>query len=962
MSLCSHTPSLSVVDSRGLPVRQVDFYRADVQDRPELRMTRQAFDVSGRLLAITDPRLDRPSTSTVYSLSDQPLLTDNVDAGWRLTLFGEAGQPLENRDSRGTLFASEYDELMRSVAIAETLDGEPARVSERFIYGDASAQWMAHNQCGTLLRRDDSAGSVWFSAYGLTGALLHQERRFLAPTGHVDWPQEPSQRDRLLEAERFISTSAVGADGDVIVQTDARGNCRFLTYACSGELKSTGLQTSGSNKVHVLVSDIHHDAMGAVEREIAGNGVVSTATYDAADGRLTRLLALTGEGQVLQDLNYGYDPIGNLVSVGDAAQPVSFFRNQRVEPVNRYLYDSLYRLIEATGREVAPVSHLPGLPDFQTLPLDPGNLIRYTQRFEYDAGGNLLARHHSGAQTWRMSVSSTSNRSLLQRADGTLPDEGQIAEAFDGNGNLKALQLGQAMIWDGRNQLREVTSVGREDGPDDSELYRYDGEGRRVRKVRVSQARDRALTAEVRYLPGLEIHRNEATGEMQHVLTVEAGRSSVRLLHWESGKPDGIENDQLRYSLSDHLGSRTLELDKDAKLISHEGYYPFGGTAWWAARSAVEAKYKTVRYSGKERDSTGLYYYGFRYYAPWLQRWVNPDPAGDVDGLNRYRMVGNNPITCVDNDGLETEVAARWKDAARRARSAVTVRTIVPGIIAVRVRGDNALFERIGIDLNRAAASERQLAYLSIDQTYRGKISGGDDFVNLRTLSSADIESVTRKTSTYTAVINGGFFNGSRKLDLGYPAHASVGKNKIDGKAKPAASVPEHHRGDYVKVKMDDSSYIHSAPQLSTAGTASFTADKMKRFSRFRFEQKTPTPGYLNHADQPNSRSAVSLPAQANSKGRTRLAVGLTESRDLTISPGYTLPEWAAVMSRLDRLDGTAKAGSSINLDGGASSTLAVIGREEGRIFSAALPDGERKIGNFLSFHKRKPAFWSRLK
>jgi len=208
------------------------------------------------------------------------------------------------------------------------------------------------------------------------------------------------------------------------------------------------------------------------------------------------------------------------------------------------------------------------------------------------------------------------------------------------------------MTWDARNQLCEVTAVKREDGPDDSELYRYDGEGQRVRKVRVSQARGRTLTAEVRYLPGLEVHRNEATGEVRHVLTIEAGRNSVRLLHWESGKPDGIENDQLRYSLSDHLGSSTLELDQNAKLLSHEGYYPFGGTAWWAGRSAVEAKYKTVRYSGKERDATGLYYYGFRYYAAWMQRWMNPDPAGDVDGLNRYRMVKNNPVTTGDINGL----------------------------------------------------------------------------------------------------------------------------------------------------------------------------------------------------------------------------------------------------------------------------------------------------------------------
>ncbi|MNF84521.1 hypothetical protein D3C81_1311110 [compost metagenome] len=62
-----------------------------------------------------------------------------------------------------------------------------------------------------------------------------------------------------------------------------------------------------------------------------------------------------------------------------------------------------------------------------------------------------------------------------------------------------------------------------------------------------------------------------------------------------------------------------------------------------------------MRYSGKERDATGLYYYGFRYYAPWLQRWINPDPAGAIDGLNFYRMVRNNPIALYDRNGLSPE-------------------------------------------------------------------------------------------------------------------------------------------------------------------------------------------------------------------------------------------------------------------------------------------------------------------
>ncbi|CDH21973.1 C component of insecticidal toxin complex (Tc) (fragment) [Xenorhabdus bovienii str. kraussei Quebec] len=87
-------------------------------------------------------------------------------------------------------------------------------------------------------------------------------------------------------------------------------------------------------------------------------------------------------------------------------------------------------------------------------------------------------------------------------------------------------------------------------------------------------------------------------------------------------------------------------------MISQEEYYLFGGTSIWAARNQTEANYKTIRYSGKERDETGLYYYGYRYYQPWAGRWLSADPAGTVDGLNLYRMVKNNPVTLTDNDGL----------------------------------------------------------------------------------------------------------------------------------------------------------------------------------------------------------------------------------------------------------------------------------------------------------------------
>ncbi|MFB9160454.1 RHS repeat-associated core domain-containing protein, partial [Chromobacterium violaceum] len=60
-------------------------------------------------------------------------------------------------------------------------------------------------------------------------------------------------------------------------------------------------------------------------------------------------------------------------------------------------------------------------------------------------------------------------------------------------------------------------------------------------------------------------------------------------------------------------------------------------------------------------DETGLYDYGYRYYAPWLGRWLNPDPAGTVDGLNLYRMVRNNPGILRDIDGLSPKASRKSK-------------------------------------------------------------------------------------------------------------------------------------------------------------------------------------------------------------------------------------------------------------------------------------------------------------
>ncbi|MGO3578229.1 MAG: RHS repeat domain-containing protein [Pseudomonas helleri] len=638
MSLHQNTPTLTVSDPRGLVVRTVSWHRSATQDTVQARNTLQRYDAIGRLNQQWDPRLfelsDLANQSTRYSLSGQALLTTSVDAGWRLACHDAAGQLRDSWDGRDTHRRFTYDELMRPVNVFEH---EPPLCVERFTYAGADEEAARHNRCGQLLRHDDQAGSLWHDAFALSGQPLSEARRFCTALTQPHWPA--SEAD--LEDTAYTTRWQHDALGAVIEQIDALEHVQRFEFDVAGQLLASWLDDVA------LLKSTTYNALGRVEIEQAGNDVTTTAFYSARDGLLSNLKAKRSDGKTLQDLHYQYDPVGNITRIEDLAQPVQWFAGQRIQAVSTYTYDTLYQLISATGRENASQTIGPGLPGLEIFgPVDDSRWRTYSQTYSYDSGGNLTRlKHAAGAgnsYTREMVVDARSNRSLFK--DGSPLD---FAKAFDANGNLQALAPGQLMQWDSRNQLQHVTQVQREDPDgqdDDTETYVYDGDGQRVRKVRRAKTRVGEHISEVRYLPGLEIRRR-TSGEQLHVVLAQAGRNAVRLLNRENGQH------QHRYSVNDHLGSSTLELNQSGEVLSQESYYPYGGTAWWAAKSALEARYKVIRYSGKERDATGLYYYGFRYYAPWLQRWINPDPAGDVDGLNVFCMVRNNPVSCSDTDG-----------------------------------------------------------------------------------------------------------------------------------------------------------------------------------------------------------------------------------------------------------------------------------------------------------------------
>jgi len=688
-----NTPSVTVLDKRGLTVREIAFHRhPDAPEVTSTRIIRHHHDARRFLKRSTDPRLhemELANFSYLTNLAGSILRTVSVDAGTTVALSDAAGRPFialsniriaddgtEDRCQAVTRTWQYEDAALqgRPVSITEQLTGEAACITERFVYAGMAAEEKARNLACQCVSHYDTAGLMQTGSVALTGVPLSVTRHLLKDADNPETVADRQNKDvsarntlPVGKSEVHTTLTTTDATGAALATTDAKGNLQRVAYDVAGLLSGSWLTLKGGSEQAILKS-LTYSATGQKLREEHGNGVVTTYAYQPQTQRLTGIKTERPAGhasgaKVLQNLRYEYDPVGNVLSIRNDAEETRFWRNQKVVPENTYTYDSLYQLVSATGREMASACqkglHLS--PATVPLPVDSVAYTNYTRTYNYDSAGNLTQISHSApatdnSYTTNITISERSNRGVLS----TLTENPAEVEAlFTAGGQQKQLQPGQRLMWTPRNELLKVTPVVRDGDADDGESYRYDAGSKRVLKVNLQKTGAAMQTQRVLYLPGVEwrtTHQGETLKEELHTVTAgEAGRAQLRVLHWESGKPNDIDNNQQRYSYDNLLGSSGLEMDKDGNIISLEEYYPYGGTAVWTARSAMEADYKTVRHSGKERDATGLYYYGYRYYQPWAGRWLSADPAGTVDGLNLFRMVRNNPVTLKDDEGLAPE-------------------------------------------------------------------------------------------------------------------------------------------------------------------------------------------------------------------------------------------------------------------------------------------------------------------
>ena len=300
-----------------------------------------------------------------------------------------------------------------------------------------------------------------------------------------------------------------------------------------------------------------------------------------------------------------------------------------------------------------------------------GGGLSYTQTFNYDQLNRLTTSVESGA-SWSQTNKydrygnraidlGGGNQSLyFNTANNRITNSGYV---YDTAGNLTN-DGSQSFGHDAENKIKTVNGV--------SDVYRYDGDGNRIRK---------------NFATGEKVRMVYSGGQLIAEYDLTNGSLKKECVYGAKGLTATVEpGTGTKYTTLDHLGSPRVVTNASAGVVSRHDYMPFGEEVGSGVGGRTTSMGFSVsdgvrqKFTSKERDTeTGLDYFLARYYSSIQGRFTSPDEftggpgelyyfADDASdnptfyadllnpqSLNKYQYSYNNPQRYVDPDGHDPE-------------------------------------------------------------------------------------------------------------------------------------------------------------------------------------------------------------------------------------------------------------------------------------------------------------------
>ena len=662
----------------------------------EIRSEIMTYDFFGNMLSKTTP--GGSTTAYAYDIFGNPLKEILPDGNINFYEYDFLGNILSVTNPLGEKKEYVFDSLGRNIKTVFPCDGASAVTK------------MYYDSRGNLTSVISPNGGKTENTYNARGFLV-RERVYSSYDEYIQTDYTYNKEGSLTSSDvsgtggntHTLRTYSLDVYGRPIAETDSLGNSSFYEYDLFGNpVKLTDREGRSISYVY--------DGAGRLLKKTSSDGFIEY-TYDEFDNILslsnekeTYFYEYNGFGEVVRAQRgktkhtYAYTPDGLLKShtVSDSGIPTAvygFLYDKRGNPIKFSMpgdtetvtYDSVGRVVKkqlsSTGAEKLYTYYPDGMLKKQTTRL-AGNIV-YSEFCRYDRCGNkILSDKNNAVRKYRYD--------LANRLKGVDNPDGSITEyEFDSCGNIKLEYCvtdryteKTSFFYDSENRLlmkdgasavtmqydKNGNLIKRTDGIGQAAAvshFGYDAFGRLT-----SFSRDSA-NAKYTYNPeGMrsgktvnEISTRYIYDNGNILSSVSDGSYTSYNRGTELISVSQYGKEKLYYQTDSHGDVTALHTPDGTEAHSYQ-YTAYGDEVRAAQPSfgenvtsqlwqtEVTADQNPFRYCGEYTDpETGLIYLRNRYYDPTVGRFISEDPA--KDGMNWYVYCGNNPVNCVDLNGLE---------------------------------------------------------------------------------------------------------------------------------------------------------------------------------------------------------------------------------------------------------------------------------------------------------------------
>jgi RHS repeat-associated protein len=488
-------------------------------------------------------------------------------------------------------------------------------------------------------------------------------------------------------SESGWSSQVTDADTGTVTLT-VNGSTVAQTQYGEGSTPVAGLAahvTSGAPVTVTAVNDaisIQSTTTGAsTDDSYSLSGATSDPTQFSQASFMSQAATGNLDGGANQDTNNGVTVYSYSGVTCQGNGNVTGYMDSVMGTWSHIAYDSLNRI---SGAQVTPTSS--GIPysnycwsydAFGNRTMQEGS----NEAFQSGSGGLSVCNPQAGATVATDWATYATTGSVNNQVGTTNAPGATTTYQYDQAGNV-TFDGTNKYLYDADGRICAVQNqVSFNGGPGPITGYVYDADGGRVSKGTISIW---SCDPSVNGLSPAVSETDYILGPGDEQLTELASDPSGIMVWthtnvWVDGQLLGTyDTNGLHFYLNDWLGTRRAQTDYTGVLEQTCTSLPFGDSlnCTGSGQYSASLQYPTENhFTGKERDTeSGNDYFGARYYASSMGRFLSPDDGSDQNALdpaswNLYSYVRNNPLTGTDDDGHTVTICSNDANGSQHCTS-----------------------------------------------------------------------------------------------------------------------------------------------------------------------------------------------------------------------------------------------------------------------------------------------------